>query len=532
MRHSPSSRARKGFTLIEIVVVTVVVGILAAIGMIYYGSSVSQSQDAAAKLGHIASVKAVGGEFDATDFSTVPDYNANPSALDGGAIGTLSIPGQQTRAAVNFVPQSAGALTYDPTISSTRYGEFSVAIGTDNGGGRVAGIAVASESGNCVMVITGPGGSVLAKTVLDPAPGEENYFVTSNGENVPCNGAGSLTALMPAATVLNINPATGETTGGPSGPVAVLPGPPTGLVLAVDAGTSVDLSWIAPTTGDPATGYIVTVTRVDGAPMIESPVIVVGGASATVSGLDAATEYTFTVAGTNTAGTGPDSDPVSALMPDEPLLLAKSFDALGAGQVTLNWASTPRATTYEVWRFGAGADSLAAELDPAFASFKYPDGGGAWTRIASAIPADQLAYTDTLTGNGKFVYAVKALNVRGTVMSSTRIALTGTAPAGALNSTLGQGSSLICKNAGGPGGKYLLAVSETNPTLPAVVRYTVAYQGGSITGTFAPSLHNAGIILDIPANVVQTITLRNDATSAVLATRGGTGTFGVQANCP
>ncbi|MGW2082896.1 glycosyl hydrolase family 18 protein, partial [Streptomyces sp. NPDC001939] len=89
--------------------------------------------------------------------------------------------------------------------------------------------------------------------------------------------------------------------GGGGGDPVVVPAVPAGLAAGTATSSSVDLSWNA-VSG--ATGYIV---YRDG-----SKVASVGGASATVTGLAAATSYSFQVSATNSAGESAKSAAVTA----------------------------------------------------------------------------------------------------------------------------------------------------------------------------------------------------------------------------
>ncbi|MFI1651737.1 chitinase [Streptomyces avidinii] len=94
----------------------------------------------------------------------------------------------------------------------------------------------------------------------------------------------------------------GPDPGGPGQPQ--LPAAPTGLTASATSSTSVALSWSAV---PGATSY--TVHRDGAAP------VSVTSASATVTGLAAATTYTFRVGAVNAAGTSPQSAPASATTP-------------------------------------------------------------------------------------------------------------------------------------------------------------------------------------------------------------------------
>ncbi|MFJ6371355.1 chitinase [Streptomyces virginiae] len=94
----------------------------------------------------------------------------------------------------------------------------------------------------------------------------------------------------------------GPDPGGPGGPQ--LPAAPTGLTASATSSTSVALTWSAV---PGATSY--TVHRDGAAPLS------VTAASAAVTGLTAATTYTFRVSAANAAGTSPQSAPATATTP-------------------------------------------------------------------------------------------------------------------------------------------------------------------------------------------------------------------------
>jgi chitodextrinase len=87
-----------------------------------------------------------------------------------------------------------------------------------------------------------------------------------------------------------------------------LPDAPTGLTIGTVTPTSVALSWTAPATGGPVSGYVVD-DEASGGDFSQS-----GGTtdtSMTVTGLTPSTAYTFEVFATNATGVGPASSAVT-----------------------------------------------------------------------------------------------------------------------------------------------------------------------------------------------------------------------------
>ena len=95
-----------------------------------------------------------------------------------------------------------------------------------------------------------------------------------------------------------------------------MPAAPTGVVA--NAGDrQVSLTWTAPADsgGSPVTSYVASVSSAEGI----YPVTGIAGTTTTITGLHNGTAYTFTVAATNTGGTGPSSAPVNTNSPPLPL---------------------------------------------------------------------------------------------------------------------------------------------------------------------------------------------------------------------
>ena len=121
---------------------------------------------------------------------------------------------------------------------------------------------------------------------------------------------------------------------------ATVPGAPT-IGQATVTYPSVTVSWAAPASngGSPLTGYAVT-PYVDG--IAQSPIPFVSTATTeTITGLTDGGTYTFTVAGSNAMGTGPESTPsnpvtIAPAAPGPPII---GTATAGNGRATVSWTA-------------------------------------------------------------------------------------------------------------------------------------------------------------------------------------------------
>ena len=122
----------------------------------------------------------------------------------------------------------------------------------------------------------------------------------------------------------------------PVTPMVPPPGVPTapGSVTATPGVRSASLSWTAPSSGAPITGYTVTVF-----PPTPLAIVTVNGTTASVIGLADAATYTFTVAASNSSGTGPASSTGPVTTPDIPGAPVNVVAVAGDASASLTWAA-------------------------------------------------------------------------------------------------------------------------------------------------------------------------------------------------
>ena len=181
--------------------------------------------------------------------------------------------------------------------------------------------------------------------------------------------------------------------GTPILPIAALvdgaPGQPTGLTASPGMG-QVSLSWKAPvTTGASAiTSYTVTASP-------GGRTCTTASTTCTVTGLTGGMAYSFSVTATNTQGTGPASDAVSATpgasAPGAPTNLKATYAAKG-GKLTATVS----------WTRPAGATSMQA---------RWALNGGAWTAW-KPVKADRIAVPGLVKGKTTS-FEVRGVNAGG-----------------------------------------------------------------------------------------------------------------------
>ena len=217
-------------------------------------------------------------------------------------------------------------------------------------------------------------------------------------------------------------------------PAASAPAAPTGLTVTGTTSSSVSLSWTAP--AGTVTGYKVFE---NGSSTALSAGVTITGTTATVSGLTASTTYTFTVAATNSAGTGAQSSSVSATtaasgggVPAAPTGLTVTGTTLSS--VSLSWtAPAGTVTGYKVYKNGSS------------------------TPLSSGVSfSGTTATVSGLSAFASFTFTVAAVNAAGTGPQSNSVSASTTGGLRSAVTLLATGDPAGNAGDGGPATSALL----------------------------------------------------------------------------
>jgi len=270
------------------------------------------------------------------------------------------VPSTPTQLAVTLTTSSAVTLTWSPstvagggTVTSYAIDENGTQIGTVAGAATtytVTNLAASTTYNFTVTAIDSSGSSapstVITATTTSPgvqtAPAWNPTAVYTAGMAVSENGIIYTANWWTQGNDPNSNSGvkgSGEPwiATGTVSPVKVVPNAPTNLSAAA-ATTSVNLSWTAASIpgGGTVTGYTVFENG--------SKIGTVTGTSYTATGLKASTAYTFAVAAFDSAGSSPETNPLSVttaagLVPTAPTDLTSSN--LTSSSVVLSWSAPP-----------------------------------------------------------------------------------------------------------------------------------------------------------------------------------------------
>jgi hypothetical protein len=246
------------------------------------------------------------------------------------------------------------------------------------------------------------------------------------------------------------------------------PGQVTG-VSATAGASSAGVSWTAPSTGGDPTSYVITpyigstaqaTTTVNGTPP---------ATSATVKGLTAGTQYTFTVRAANANGSGPESANSNAVTPT----------ATSAPSAPTAVSATP-ASSEALVNWTASSDDGGSSIT-GYSVTPYV-GGQAQTPVQ--VAADKTSATVTGLANGtSYTFKVSATNAIGSTDSAA------TDPVIPADTVLDFATPATVDS--GDGGANNLGLSFTS-SVPGQVTGVRFYKASTNTGTHVGSLWTAG----------------------------------------
>jgi hypothetical protein len=389
---------------------------------------------------------------------------------------TASPGGQRTTVAGTRTSATLSGLTNGTSYSFTVAASNSVGTGPSSGstnavvpvnnGPTVPGAptAVTATAGNAQASVswTAPssnGGASITGYTVTSSPG--NFQATTTGAtSATVGGLANGTAYTFAVTATNsvgTGPASGPSNSvSPTGPPTV-PGAPTG-VSALAGNTQASVSWVAPGSngGSPLTGYTVT-SSPGNFTVTASPNVT----TATVTGLTNGTGYTFTVAATNSVGTGAQSAPSNSVTPAGlPGAPTGVTATAGIGQATVSWIAP------------------ASNGGSALTGYTVTSMPGNIT--VSAGPSATNATVAGLTNGTAYTFTVTATNSVGTGPASApsnSVTPTATVPGAPTNVT-------------GTPGNAQATVSWTPPASnggSAITSFTVTQTPGGVTSNTGPS---------------------------------------------
>ena len=342
-------------------------------------------------------------------------------AANGSAITSYHV---TTTGAGAPAPFDTGSASTSTTVNGLTNGSsytFKVAATNANGTGpdssASAGVTPRTVPDAPTSVAATPGDASASLTWSAPADNGgatiTSYTITTTGTGAPApivTGNGSTSRTISGLTNGNSYTFTVAATNvagdGPDStssnavvPLAV-PGAPTG-VSAVGGPGSATLSWTAPadTGGSAITSYHITTTGTGAPGAIDTPT---AATTVMVTGLTNGNSYTFTVAATNSVGTGTDSSASNSITPlASPGAPTNVAGTPGNASASVSW-TTPADTG------GTAVISYTITVTGPNAPGPIATGTAATTRVVTG-----------LTNGGSYTFTVAATNAVGTGADSS-----------------------------------------------------------------------------------------------------------------
>jgi prepilin-type N-terminal cleavage/methylation domain-containing protein len=368
---APYRTRRRGFTLLELIVVLVVVGLLAAVAIPTYARVLQRAADEAVNARNEAIARNVSAQLAFRDPTL--------TAADAFVIALAELP-----------PASAHATTGVNALDACRSGDWQLV----NGYCAIDAADADTQPANDAEFVYHQGpdsdGAVWFAFATQARDGVGAFCrMTPTGGREECWFGSYDSTEINTVTARN-GPDRPPTAGAPSGdPAPTAPAAPTGLV-ATPLNGAVSLTWDAP--GGDVTDYVIEVTVHGGDPYQ----VATGSADTTfvVSDLTNGVPHTFTVTAVHTTGPGPASDPVTATpagAPNTPLASASA----GNQAVTVSW-NTP----------GDNGSPIVGYV------VEIRSGGGEWTSVPHT-GTDTSVIVEGLVNGTTYQFRVAAVNAVG-----------------------------------------------------------------------------------------------------------------------
>ncbi len=448
-----------------------------------------------------SSVTAAAGNASANVTWTAPSNNGG-SPITGYTITPYIGTEAQTPTTVNGSPPATGTTitsltvgtTYTFTVTATNAvgngpaSEQSNAITSTAAPSAPSGVTAAAGNASANVTWSAPssnGGSPITSYTITPYIGATAQTATTITGTPPATGT-TITGLTNGTTYTFTVTATNTNGNGPASEhsaaatPSTTPSTPTGVAAAA-GNASATVTWTAPSSngGSAITSYTVTpyigseaqtATTITGTPP---------ATGTTITGLTNGTTYTFTVTATNAIGSGPASEPSSAVTPATvtvPAAPAGVTASAGNASATVGWSAPENGgsaiTSYTVTPY-IGSEAQTA------------------TTITGTPPATGTTITG-LTNGTTYTFTVTATNAIGSGLASGHSAsvtpsTTPSAPAG-VSASPGNASATVSWNAPANGGSAITGYTIT-PYIGTTAQ-TASEVGASTTSTTIKGLTN------------------------------------------
>lgn len=311
-------------------------------------------------------------------------------------------------------PSNTSTMVYPRHVTYVPAAPTSVHATAHDGGAVVSWLAPVSDGGMPLYrydITDAQTSQFLAST----APGATQKDVTSLVDGRSYN------FLVTAVNANGSGPASEPSNAVTPAPPASVPAAPAGTVAKAGDGYA-DVSWApAADGGAPVTGYSVVVTP--GGRRLDLPAVT----TTRVSGLMDETAYTFTVAATNSVGSGLPSAPSGAVTPRSPIgvhyqELGGSRSALGAPlgpeRAVVGGRELDYAHGRMYWSAGTGAHELHGTILSRYLTTGGPNGILGFPLTDESASLDRIGRYNTLTGGRIYWTSVTgAHEVHGAILS-------------------------------------------------------------------------------------------------------------------